>query len=121
MLVACCVHVQPTLFICRTVFEHADIASLFAWFDTCERECRRLTEHELPLPAYEMTLKASHTFNLLDARGALSVTERQRFILRVRALARGVAHAYLASRQALGFPLAQHPTEDAPAEEPANG
>ena len=102
-------------------FEHADIASLFAWFDTCERECRRLTEHELPLPAYEMTLKASHTFNLLDARGALSVTERQRFILRVRALARGVAHAYLASRQALGFPLAQHPAEDAPAEEPANG
>ncbi len=86
-------------------FEHADVESLFAWFDTCERECRRLLELGLALPAYEQVLKASHTFNLLDARHAISVTERQRYILRVRALARAVAEAYLASRERLGFPL----------------
>jgi glycyl-tRNA synthetase alpha chain len=61
----------------------------------------------LALPAYEQVLKASHTFNLLDARGALSVTERQRYILRVRTLARGVAQAYYASRESLGFPMLQ--------------
>ncbi len=86
-------------------FEHADVESLFAWFDTCERECRRLLELDLALPAYEQVLKASHTFNLLDARHAISVTERQRYILRVRALARAVAEAYLASRERLGFPM----------------
>lgn len=86
-------------------FEHADVESLFAWFDTCERECRRLLELGLALPAYEQVLKASHTFNLLDARHAISVTERQRYILRVRALARAVAEAYLASRERLGFPM----------------
>ncbi|MDE2091635.1 MAG: glycine--tRNA ligase subunit alpha [Gammaproteobacteria bacterium] len=86
-------------------FEAADIQSLFGWFDTCERLCQRLLENNLPLPAYEQVLQASHTFNLLDARRALSVTERQRFILRVRTLARGVAEAYLKSREALGFPL----------------
>ena len=57
----------------------------------------------MPLPAYEMLLKASHTFNLLDARHAISVTERQRYILRVRTLSRGVAEAYYISREALGF------------------
>jgi glycyl-tRNA synthetase alpha chain len=86
-------------------FEQADIASLFAWFDTCEQESKRLIDLNLPLPAYEMTLKASHTFNLLDARKAISVTERQRYILRVRALARAVAHAYYAARKEIGFPL----------------
>ncbi len=86
-------------------FEHADIASLHARFDTCERESARLIEADLPLPAYEMVLKASHAFNLLDARHAISVTERQRYILRVRALARAVAQAYHDRRQALGFPL----------------
>ncbi len=86
-------------------FEHADTASLFAGFDTCEAECRKLIEAGLARPAYEMVLKASHTFNLLDARHAVSVTERQRYILRVRALSRGVAEAYLKSREALGFPL----------------
>ncbi len=86
-------------------FERADTEALFGWFDTCERESRRLIEAGLPLPAYEMVLKASHTFNLLDARHAISVTERQRFILRVRALARAVAQAYHDSRQALGFPM----------------
>ncbi len=86
-------------------FEHADTAALFNWFDTCERESQKLIEAQLPLPAYEMVLKASHTFNLLDARHAISVTERQRFILRVRTMARAVAHLYYARREALGFPL----------------
>lgn len=86
-------------------FEHADIRSLITWFDTCEAESQRLITLGLPLPAYEMTLKASHTFNLLDARKALSVTERQRYILRVRALARAVAQEYYNARKALGFPL----------------
>ena len=85
-------------------FEHADVESLFAWFDTCETEAGKLVELDLPLPAYEQVLKASHTFNLLDARRAISVTERQRFILRVRNLSRLVAEAYLARREALGFP-----------------
>jgi len=85
-------------------FEHADIDSLFGWFDNCESEARKLVELGLPLPAYEQVLKASHTFNLLDARKAISVTERQRFILRVRDLARRVAESYYASREALGFP-----------------
>ncbi len=89
-------------------FKHADTDSLFAWFDTCERQCEKMLEQELSLPAYELTLKASHTFNLLDARHAISVTERQRFILRVRTLARGVAAAYLRKREALGFPLLQN-------------
>ena len=86
-------------------FEQADTASMFAWFDTCEQQSQSLIENNLPLPAYEMVLKASHTFNLLDARNAISVTERQRYILRVRSLARAVAKAYYDSREALGFPL----------------
>ncbi len=87
-------------------FEHADVDALFEWFDTCERESQRLIEHGLPLPAYEMMLKASHTFNLLDARHAISVTERARYMGRVRGLSRAVAEAYYARREALGFPLA---------------
>jgi len=87
-------------------FEHADIDALFAWFDQCEKECNKLIEAKLPLPAYEQVLKASHTFNLLDARHAISVTERQRFILRVRTLARDVAVLYFNTRKAAGFPLA---------------
>jgi len=86
-------------------FEHADVDAMFGWFDTCERESNRLIEAGLPLPAYEMALKASHAFNLLDARSAISVTERQRYILRVRTLSRQVAEAYYASREALGFPM----------------
>jgi glycyl-tRNA synthetase alpha chain len=86
-------------------FEHADVDALFSQFDVCERECQRLVDSELPLPAYDQVLKASHTFNLLDARHAISVTERQRYILRVRDLASSVANAYLARREALGFPL----------------
>ncbi len=86
-------------------FEHADTEALFAWFNTCEAESTKLMAVGLPLPAYEQMLKASHTFNLLDARRAISVTERQRYILRVRALARAVAQAYHDRREALGFPM----------------
>ena len=85
-------------------FEHANVAKLLEWFDTCEGEAARLVEAGLPLPAYEQVMKASHTFNLLDARRAISVTERQRYILRVRTLARAVAQAYYAQREKLGFP-----------------
>jgi len=86
-------------------FELADTDALFHWFDVCEAQCRLLVDRQLPLPAYEQVMKASHAFNLLDARHAISVTERQRFILRVRGLSRAVAEAYYASREALGFPL----------------
>ncbi|EHQ51314.1 MULTISPECIES: glycine--tRNA ligase subunit alpha [Ectothiorhodospira] len=86
-------------------FEHADVASLFGWFETCEQQSKHLIAQGLPLPAYEQMLKASHTFNLLDARRAISVTERQRYILRVRELARAVAEAYYAAREQLGFPM----------------
>jgi glycyl-tRNA synthetase alpha chain len=89
----------------RYNFELAEPAVLFRHFDDHERACQALLEAKLALPAYEQVLKASHVFNLLDARRAISVTERQRFILRVRTLARGVAQAYLESREALGFPL----------------
>ena len=87
-------------------FEHADVAKLFELFDFYEEQADKLVVVNLPLPAYEMVLKASHAFNLLDARGAISVTERQRFILRVRTLARKVAISYTQARAKLGFPLA---------------
>jgi glycyl-tRNA synthetase alpha chain len=87
-------------------FEHADVDMLFQHFDESEQQCQYLIDKQLVLPAYEMVLKASHTFNLLDARSAISVTERQRFILRVRTMARSVAQAYYDSRARLGFPLA---------------
>jgi glycyl-tRNA synthetase alpha chain len=87
-------------------FEHAETGLLFAYFDDCEAQCNKLINESLALPAYEQVLKASHYFNLLDARKAISVTERQRFILRVRALARLVAEVYFESRKQLGFPLA---------------
>lgn len=86
-------------------FEHANIEDLFAQFDAAERMAFVLAEQKLPLPAYEQALKASHLFNLLDARRAISVTERQRFILRVRNISKAAAEAYYESRQALGFPL----------------
>ena len=86
-------------------FEHADTEAFLRWFDWCEAECARLLAADLPLPAYEMALRASHSFNLLDARKAISVTERQRYILRVRAMSRGVAEAYYAARERLGFPM----------------
>jgi glycyl-tRNA synthetase alpha chain len=86
-------------------FEQAESQSLFSWFDNCEKECNRLLDINLSLPAYEQMLKASHTFNLLDARRAISVTERQRYILRVRTLSKNIAEAYYASRETLGFPM----------------
>jgi len=87
-------------------FEHANVPELFKLFDFYESEANRLMEQQLALPSYEMVVKASHTFNLLDARRAISVTERQRYILRVRTLARAVAQAYFDSRAKLGFPMA---------------
>jgi len=86
-------------------FEHANVAALNQAFDVAEAECAVLVKKALSIPAYDQVLKASHTFNLLDARGAIAVTERQRFILRVRAMARDVAAAYLAGREQMGFPL----------------
>jgi glycyl-tRNA synthetase alpha chain len=87
-------------------FQEADVDHLFAHFDFCESEAERLVTLALPLPAYEYVMKASHTFNLLDARHAISVTERQRYILRVRTIARAAAKGYVAARAKLGFPLA---------------
>ncbi len=89
-------------------FEHANVDALFAQFDLCEGESQKLIEKNLPLPAYEQVLQASHAFNLLDARHAISVTERQRYILRVRALSLAVAETYYAAREKLGFPLCKH-------------
>lgn len=88
-------------------FEVADVKTLFEHFQWYEKESLRLIEQGLPLPAYEMVLKASHTFNLLDARRAISVTERQNTILKIRRLAKAVAESYYQSREALGFPLLQ--------------
>lgn len=86
-------------------FEHADVAQLFKLFDYYETEAQKLIALQLSLPAYEMVMKASHSFNLLDARKAISVTERQRYILRVRQLSKAVAETYYAAREALGFPM----------------
>ncbi|MCU0890135.1 MAG: glycine--tRNA ligase subunit alpha [Rubritepida sp.] len=81
-------------------FEHADVAALFRHFEDAERECAALLERRLALPAYYQCIKASHRFNLLDARGAISVTERAAYIARVRALAKGCCEAWLAGDMA---------------------
>jgi glycyl-tRNA synthetase alpha chain len=86
-------------------FERSNVPLLFQQFNEYESEAKRLIVDRLALPGYEMVLKCSHTFNLLDARGAISVTERAAYIGRVRALARLVAQAYYESREALGFPM----------------
>jgi glycyl-tRNA synthetase alpha chain len=86
-------------------FEFADVNWLLQQFNDFEREARRLVEAGLVLPAYEMVMKCSHSFNLLDARGAISVTERAAYIGRMRTLARLIAQAYYTSREALGFPM----------------
>ena len=80
-------------------FEYANVPELLHWFDVCESEAKKLVELGLPLPAYDQVCKASASFNLLDARRAISVTERQRYILRVRTIARAVAESYVAQRQ----------------------
>ena len=87
-------------------FTEADVKNLFTQFEFHEIEARRLADKELPLPAYESVMKASHLFNLLDARHAIGVTERQRYVLRVRAIAKATAKAYVESRRRLGFPQA---------------
>ncbi|WP_457913930.1 glycine--tRNA ligase subunit alpha [Candidatus Gillettellia adelgis] len=94
-------------------FTYADVGFLFSCFDQYEKEAQSLLalEKALPLPAYERILKAAHTFNLLDARKAISVTERQHYILRIRALTVSVAVAYYASRKALGFPMCKMSTQ----------
>jgi glycyl-tRNA synthetase alpha chain len=89
----------------RYNFELANVPLLLQQFDAWESEAQRLMDASLVLPAYEMILKCSHTFNLLDARGAISVTERAAYIGRVRALAKLIAQAYFDSREALGFPM----------------
>jgi len=86
-------------------FEHSNAPKLFELFSFYESEATRLLDAKLPLPGYEMILKAAHTFNLLDARGAISVTERAAYIGRIRALSREVAQAYVDAREALGFPM----------------
>lgn len=93
-------------------FEHADKEQLFRYFSEYEQQSLMLIEQNLPLPAYEFVLKASHTFNLLDARRAISVTERQGYILRVRTLAQAVAKSYFDARLKLGFPLAEDALRD---------
>jgi len=95
----------------RYNFELANTSLLLRQFDAFEAEAQKLIEHQLALPAYEMVMKCSHSFNLLDARGAISVTERAAYIGRVRALARKVAQTYYDARQALGFPML--PDQDA--------
>jgi glycyl-tRNA synthetase alpha chain len=87
-------------------FEHSDVDFLLAAFSSHERQARYLMEHGLALPAYEQVLKTAHAFNLLDARGAISVTERAAYMARIRDLARSVAEAYYESRERLGFPMA---------------
>jgi glycyl-tRNA synthetase alpha chain len=87
-------------------FELSDVDFLLAAFNAHEKQAAMLVEKQLALPAYEQVLKAAHSFNLLDARGAISVTERAAYMGRIRNLARSVAQSYLDSRERLGFPLA---------------
>jgi glycyl-tRNA synthetase alpha chain len=87
-------------------FEHSDVDFLLTAFSAHEKQAQHLTLQKLALPAYEQVLKAAHSFNLLDARGAISVTERAAYIGRIRHLARAVAASYFESRQRLGFPMA---------------
>jgi glycyl-tRNA synthetase alpha chain len=89
----------------KYAFEESNAPKLFEQFAFFESEAKRLLDAKLPLPGYEMILKAAHTFNLLDARGAISVTERAAYIGRLRNLARNVAGAYVEAREALGFPM----------------
>ncbi|GFK95802.1 Glycine--tRNA ligase alpha subunit [Fundidesulfovibrio magnetotacticus] len=88
-------------------FEHADAAMLLGFFNSCEAECKRLCELGLPWPAYDYCLRCSHTFNMLQARGAISITERTGYIARVRALASALARLYAAQRAEMGHPLLQ--------------
>src|SRR5262249_25296167 len=99
------VHKQSEVEFSRFNFERSNAELNFKLFDAFEKECQEMLAAGLVLPAYDYCMKCSHTFNLLDARGAISVTERQRFIGRVRALAKGCAEGYVRERARLGFPL----------------
>ena len=99
------VHLQGEIENSTYNFEASDAEKLFTLFELYEQEAKRLMDLELVLPGYDQVLKCSHTFNLLDARGVISVTERTRYIGRVRSLARQVAQLYLQQREKLGFPL----------------
>jgi glycyl-tRNA synthetase alpha chain len=96
-------------------FEYSNTEKLFELFSFYESDAKRLLEAKLPLPGYEMILKAAHTFNLLDARGAISVTERAAYIGRIRTLSRLVAQGYVESREALGFPMLPAELREEPA------
>ncbi|MEO1956814.1 MAG: glycine--tRNA ligase subunit alpha, partial [Methylophilaceae bacterium] len=93
-------------------FEYSDVNFLLTAFDAHEKQAKHLIENKLALPAYEQILKGAHTFNLLDARGAISVTERAAYMGRIRNLSRSVATSYLESRADLGFPMAQKDRAD---------
>ena len=99
------VHHQSEVEFSTYNFEEADTEMLFQLFDMYEKECIRLADRQLVLPAYDFVLKCSHAFNMLDARGAISVTERAHYIGRVRNLARLCAEGYVAQREKMGFPL----------------
>jgi glycyl-tRNA synthetase alpha chain len=99
------VHHRGEVEFSRYNFDEADVEMLFRLFEMYEKEAKRMVEKGLILPAYDYCLKTSHTFNLLDARGAISVTERVGYILRVRTLARLCAEGYLKQREEMGFPL----------------
>ena len=99
------IHHQAEVEFSRFNFDVADTALHFRLFEMYEQEARRLLREELILPAYDYCLKCSHLFNLLDARGAVSVTERTSYLARLRAIARGVAEGYLRQREELGYPL----------------
>ena len=103
----------------RYSFQESDPAMLFKLFDMYEAESKRLNERGLPLPAYDFCLKCSHTFNNLDARGAISVTERAGYIKRVREVARACAEGFLRARRGLGYPLLGAPGRDVAAKEQA--
>ncbi len=99
------VHRQGEIEHSRYNFDHSNKEMLFQFFSSCEEECRLLCEKNLPWPAYDYCLKCSHLFNLLDARGAISITERTAYIARVRALASAIARLYVEQREELGHPL----------------
>lgn len=119
-------HLQDEIDYCKYNFDYADVELLFQLYNLFEKEARNALAHGLVLPAHDYVLKCSHTFNVLDARGAIGVTERARFFARMRDLSRQVAEAYLRQREALGYPFAHRqatriaiaPRPQAPAEMP---